>query len=346
VINCCNWQINRAIAALTRRRFQQGLAFGDQLLQLADQQGDPLLLVEGHYVLGVTLSWAGSFTRSRVYLEQALAHYDPMHSTSHIARYSQDPGVICRCRLAFDLACLGYLEEAGEIQNQGLANARALGHPFSLAYALIWDAMLQGTMGNPDLVLQSSEAVIVLSGEHHLGLWSSWATVLRGWALAEHEPEQGIAELHRGDEQMRATGAIFLEPFILLLLAEQLAKIGQIEHGVEVINKALSGTKNDRYWCDAELHRLHGELLLVQGVDTRDVEAALRRAMQIAKKQQAKLFELRATVSLAQLWLNQGRSQESHQLLAPIYRWFTEGLQTPDLKNARAILDVSVSRLG
>jgi predicted ATPase len=97
-----------AIAALNVRNFQQGLAFGDQLLELADQQGDPLLLVEGHYVLGVTLHYAGSFTRSRVHLEQALGRYDPTHSSAHITRYSQDPSVICQCRLAFDLCCLGY----------------------------------------------------------------------------------------------------------------------------------------------------------------------------------------------------------------------------------------------
>ena len=100
---------------------------------------------------GVTLSWAGSFTRSRVQLEQALSGYDPMYSASHISRYSQDPGVICRCRLAFDLWCLGYVDQAQRAQNKGLAQAQALGHPFSLAYALTWDAMLQGVIGNLNL---------------------------------------------------------------------------------------------------------------------------------------------------------------------------------------------------
>jgi tetratricopeptide (TPR) repeat protein len=307
-----------AIAALNLGRFQQGLVFGDQLLQLGDQQGDPILLVEGHYVLGVTLSWGGSFTRSRAHLDQALARYNPTHSTAHIMRYSQDPGVICQCRLGFDLWCLGYPEQAQAAQDKGLANAQALGHPFSLAYALTWDAMLQCMLSNPNSVLKTSEAVIVLSDEHHLGLWSLWATVLRGWALAELEPEQGIAELHRGDEQMRATGAIFLAPFISLLLAEQLAKMDQIEHGVEVLNEALSSTKNDRYWCDAELHRLRGTLLLAKGFDGQQAEADYRLAMQIAQKQQARLFELRATTSLAQLWLNQGKSAEARQLLAKI----------------------------
>lgn len=335
-----------AIAALNLGKFQQGLAFGDQLLQLADQQDDPTLLVEGHYVLGVTLSWAGSFARSRVQLEQALANYDPAYSASHIARYSQDPSVICRCRLAFDLWCLGYVDQAQTAQIEGLAQAQALGHPFSLAYALTWDAMLQGAIGNLNSVLQSAEAVIALSEQHHLGLWSSWATVLRGWALTERRPQQGIAEMQRGDEQMRAKGAIFLQPFVSLLLAEQLAKLGRIGHGLDLVGEALSSANSDEYWCDAELHRLRGELLLAHGAAAMEVEAAFRQAMQIAQKQQGKLFELRAATSLARFWLNQGRSQESGLLLAPIYRWFTEGPETTDLRNSRRLLDASLSRLG
>ena len=216
-----------AIAAINIRNLQQALEFGDQLLQLADQQSDPILLVEGHYVLGVTLSWTGSFTRSRIHLEQALAHYQPAHSATHIARHSQDPSVVCQCRLAFDLWCQGYPEQAKAAQHEGLARAQALAHPFSLAYALVWGGMLDGEIGNLESVLQSAEAVIALSDEHHFGLWSSWATVLRGWALAESgHPEHGISELQRGDERMRATGAIFLQPFVSALLAEQFAKIG------------------------------------------------------------------------------------------------------------------------
>ena len=188
--------------------------------------------------------------------------------------------------------------------------------------------------------------MIALSEQHHLGLWSSWATVLRGWALTEREPQQGIAEMQRGDEQMRAKGAIFLQPFVSLLLAEQLAKLGRIGHGLNLVGDALSSANSDGYWCDAELHRLRGELLLAQGAAAMEVEAAFRRAMQIAQKQQAKLFELRAATGPARFWLNQGRSQESRLLLAPIYRWFTEGPETSDLRNSRGLLDASLSRLG
>lgn len=329
-----------AIAALNVRNFQQGLAFGDQLLELADQQGDPLLLVEGHYVLGVTLHYAGSFTRSRVHLEQALGRYDPTHSSAHITRYSQDPSVICQCRLPFDLCCLGYPDQALAVQNQGLAQAQALAHPFSLAYALTWDAMLHGEMGNTDSQLQSAEAAIALGEEHHLRFWSSWGTVLRGWALAEsRDPELGLAELQRGEEQMRSIRGFFLQPFVSFLIAEQLAKIGRIDQGLEVVREALATTTHDRYWCDAELERLRGELLLASGVDEQQAEAAFRRAIQIAQKQQAKLFELRATSRLAQLWLKQGKSTDSRELLRQASGWFTEGLETLDLTNARALLE-------
>jgi DNA-binding SARP family transcriptional activator len=329
-----------AIAALGVRNFQQGLAFGDQLLELADQQGDPLLLVEGHYVLGVTLQFAGSFTRSRVHLEQALALYDPMHSSAHITRFSQDPSVICQCRLAFDLCCLGYPEQALAARNQGLTQAHALTHPFSLAYALTWDAMLQGEIGNIDSQLQSAEAAIALGEEHHLRFWSSWGTVLRGWALAEAgQSELGLAELQRGEEQMRLIRGFFLQPFVSFLIAEQLAKIGQIDQGLELVNGALASTAHDQYWCDAELERLRGELLLAKGVDAQQAEAAFHRAIQIAQKQQAKLFELRATTRLAELWLKQGKSTESQELLTQACGWFTEGLETLDLKNARALLE-------
>ena len=330
-----------AIAAINIRNLQQALEFGDQLLQLADQQSDPILLVEGHYVLGATLSWTGSFTRSRIHLEQALAHYQPAHSATHIARHSQDPSVVCQCRLAFDLWCQGYPEQAKAAQHEGLARAQALAHPFSLAYALVWGGMLDCEIGNLESVLQSAEAVIALSEEHHFGLWSSWATVLRGWALAESgDPQHGISELQRGDERLRARDAVFLQPFVAALLAEQFAKIGDVKGALELLNEALASTQNDPYWCDAQLHRLKGTLL-AESHDTDQAEAAYRRAIQIAQKQGSKVFELRATTSLAQLLLRQGRSAESLRMLAGAYGWFTEGFDTRDLKDARALLEVS-----
>ena len=332
----------QAIAALFIRNFRQSLAFGDQLLQLADHQGDRVLLIEGHYVLGVTLSWAGSFTRSRIHLERALAQYDTRRATAHITRQSQDPSVICQCRLAFDLWCLGYPKQAKAAQHQGLAQAQELGHPFTLCYALIWDAMLHGAMRNDDALLRSAEAAIALADRHHLRLWSLWGTVLRGWAMGRAgQPELSIAELQRGDEQMRAIGASFLQPFVSSLVAEQLAALGQVERGLKLVSDALASTANERYWCDAELERLRGELLSTNMADAYQAQEAYRRAILIAQKQRAKLFEMRATVGLARLWSKQGRNEESHEMLSPMYGWFTEGLDTPDFDSARATLDAS-----
>jgi tetratricopeptide (TPR) repeat protein len=333
-----------AIAAVNIRNLQQGLEFGDQLLRLADQEGDPILLVEGHYALGVTLCWVGSFTRSRVHLKQALAHYDPARAPTHITRYSQDPSVICQCRLGFDLWCLGYPDQAKMAQERGLADAQELAHPFSLAYALTWDAMLHGEMRAVDLQIQSADAAIALSDKNHLGLWLSWATVLRGWALAEKgAPERGIAEIQRGAERMHGTGAVFLQPFISSLLAEQFAKLGEVKRGLDLVNEAVASTRTDPYWCDAELHRLKGDLLTK--CDHPDqAEAAYSRALQIARKQQAKLFELRSAISLARLWLRQRKEAEARQVLAESYGWFTEGLKTRDLTDARALLNVCEGR--
>jgi tetratricopeptide (TPR) repeat protein len=329
----------QAIANLNFCNFQHSYVCGEQLLQLANQQRDPVLLVEGHYVLGVTLFWIGSFTPSRAHLEQALAHYDPTQSPAHIERYSQDPNVICQCRLAFDLLCLGYPEQATAVQRKGLAQAQASAHPFSLAYALIWDAMLHAALGSVDLARQSAEAVVALSDEHHFGFWASWARVLRGWALAEGgEPELGVAELRQGYGLMRARGALFIRPLVSALLGEQFGKIGQVERGLELLNDALARADNERYWCDAELYRLRGELL-AKGVDAQQAEAAYSRAIQIAQAQQAKLFELRAATGLARLWQEQGRNAESRNVLRQVYGWFTEGIgTTPDLKAARALL--------
>ena len=160
--------------------------------------------------------------------------------------------------------------------------------------------MLHGAMRDFAALRQSAEAVIELDHEHPSGLWSSWARALRGWALAETgQKSLGIAELQRGAEQMRATGGLFLQPFVASLLARQFAETGQVEHGLAVLDQALANAGNGQSWCDAELHRVRGSLLLAQAVED-EAEAAYRRAIQIAQAQHAKLFELRATANMAQ----------------------------------------------
>ena len=200
-----------------------------------------------------------------------------------------------------------------------MSQARELAHPFSLAYALTWAAMLHGSMSEFDSLVASAEAVLTLERQHSL-LWSSWARSSRGG----RSPKRGLELGYRRAPARRRANARDRRPlspaFVSLQLADLLAKLGRVQHGLELVNEALASTCNDPYWCDAELERLAGELLLTQGVDVQQAEAAYQRAIQIAQAHDAKPFELRARTSWARLLSKQGSSAKARQVLAGTYR--------------------------
>jgi predicted ATPase len=331
----------RALAShhIARAEFQQAHNLGDQLLGLAERDQNPLLLVEAHYVLGTSLSWQGAFAASQMHFEQAITHYDPEQSRTHITLYSQDPKVICLCRLAFDLLCLGYPDQAMRTEHAALALARQLSHPFSLAFALYWDAMLQNHLRAPRETQGPAEAIIALCREHRFDFWLQMAVVLQGWARAEQgEVEAGIAQMRDGIAGFPASGIVGTQPYYLALLAQQYAKGGDIEHGLALVAEALDAIdRSGEHWCKVELLRIKGELLLRRGEDA-EAEATFRQALAVARSQEARLPELRAAASLARLWQLQNRRAEARQMLAEIYDWFSEGFDTPDLQDARALL--------
>jgi predicted ATPase len=329
-----------AIAHISRAEFQPAHDLGDQLLSLAERNQNLVLLVEAHYVLGVTLFWQGAFAASRRHLEQAIAHYNPQQSQTHIALYAQDPKVICLCRLAFVLLCLGYPDQATRTEQEALALARELSHPLSVAYASLWDVMLQNYHRAPRETQERAEALITLCREHRLDYWLQSAVVLQSWARAEQgEVEAGIAQMRDGMAICLATGIVFLQPYYLALLAEQYAKGGDIEYGLALVAEALTALEQSgEHWCEAELLRIKAELLL-RGGEHAEAEAAFQRALAVARSQAAKSLELRAATSLARLWQTQGKPAAAQQLLAKIYGWFSEGFDTPDLRDARALLD-------
>ena len=200
------------------------------------------------------------------------------------------------------------------------------------------------------LTQEQAEAGRALAAEKGFALWVAWGTFFRGWALAERSPvpgagqgqrEEGIAQMQQGLVAWRATGAETLRPYFLALLAEASAKVGQVEEGLTLLAEALAVTneKGERRW-EAELYRLQGELLLARdtGQDT-EAETCFRQALDIARRQQAKSWELRAAMSLGRLWQQQGKWTEAHELLGPIYGWFTEGFDTADLQEATALLE-------
>jgi predicted ATPase len=194
---------------------------------------------------------------------------------------------------------------------------------------------------------EMAEATIALSTEHGFPHWLAQGVIYRGWALAEQgQREEGIAQMREGLAAWRAVGAEMGRPYYLALLAEVHGEEGQAEAGLALLAEALATIKETRE-CnyEAELYRLKGELLLMMGDETEaevsfhQAESCFQHAIEVARRQSAKSWELRAATSLSRLWKKQGRREEARQLLAEIYGWFTEGFDTPDLKEAKALLE-------
>jgi DNA-binding SARP family transcriptional activator/predicted ATPase len=328
-----------AIASLAQAEFQQAHGLGDHLLSLATRDHDPVLLVEGHYVLGVTLFWKGALAPSRDHLEQALGHYAPARSTDHLSLYTQDPQVVCLIRLAVDLWLLGYPEQAVQRKTEALHIAQKLSHPFSLAYALAWGVILEAERHELRATAAEAEACLALSREGGMAMWLSQATIMGGWALAEQgDLEAGIAQMHRGITLFRATGSVFFLPYFLGLLAAQYARIGRVERGLTLVSEALAAVeRTGERWYEAELYRCRGALLLARD-EVVEAEAAFQRALAIARYQAAKMVELRVATNLARLWHGQARYADGRQLLEASCAWFADGAPTLDLIDARLVL--------
>jgi predicted ATPase len=215
-----------------------------------------------------------------------------------------------------------------------------LDQPFNQALVSAYLALLQQLCADATIARTHAEHALALTSKYQAPNYRAWADILVGYALALEQPtEERIGRLRSSIIAFKAAGARLRLPYYLSLLAHVYGKAGRAGEGLACIDEALSEarTNNERWW-DAELHRQRGELLLLHGADATDVEAALLRAVSIARSQQAKSLELRATMSLARLWSAQRRSDEAKHRLEEVYNWFTEGFETPDLQAARLLL--------
>jgi predicted ATPase len=191
-------------------------------------------------------------------------------------------------------------------------------------------------------VVEHANASIRLATEQGFATWLAMATILQGWVLAQvGEIERAIIEMKRGLAAYQATSAQLWVPYFLGLVAEAYGKAGQPADGLRLVDEALATAERTRErWCSAELDRFRGALLLaLPKPDQPEAEACFRKALAVAREQDARMWELRAATDLARLWRDQGRRAEAHDLLAPVYGWFTEGFHTPDLKDAKALLE-------
>jgi class 3 adenylate cyclase/predicted ATPase len=330
-----------------RADLQRAYELAEQLLHLAQNRHDPALLIEAHRGLATALCHLGEQTSARKHFEQGIALYEPQQHSTHAFLYGQDPGVTCLSYLARVLWLLGYPDQALKKSHEALILARGLSHPLSLAIALQYAAVLHQFRREEQLTQEQAGAAIEICTEQKFPFWLAISTVIRGWALAEQGQPDGVIQMSQGLALQKATGAGIGRSLLLGLLAEGYEKGGQVEEGLTVLTEALAWVhRTGERYCEAELYRRKGELTLkrlrVQGAGSRgqeETEVCFQQAVAIARRQSAKSLELRAAMSLARLWQQQGKKDAARQLLVEVYGWFTEGFDTADLKEAKALLD-------
>jgi predicted ATPase len=330
------WEFN-----LLRGQLPAAQQFGQQLLNLATEAQDPSLLLLASCAMGHTQAFLGDFGSAQEHLERGIALYAASPAAWR-SSYIWNPGVVCLIRSAHVLSLIGFAEQAESRSQTALRFAEETSEPFNLACVLATTAWLNQQRRDARLTLEWSESAIKLSGKNGFPFWLAMGRVLRGWALGERgQSEEGIDEIHAGLDSWRATGAETLDTYWLALLAEACGKAGRAEEGLSALAEALkTAAKSQERWREAELHRLKGTLQLMRyASDDGEAEQSFRRAIEIAQQQAARMFELRATVSLARLLARQGRHDEAREMLDGIYNWFTEGFDTADLKEAKALID-------
>jgi class 3 adenylate cyclase/predicted ATPase len=312
----------------------------EDLLRLSGQRNDSAGLVLGHYASGRTLMFTGGFASSRAHLEEALALYDPIshHALVHQAGFQAH--ILSQAYLGIVLFCLGYTDQALAQSSAAIAEARKVAHPPSLAASLALGCLPLSLVGDNVALNERADRLLAVADEQGFPYWRALGIIFSGWAKVKNgDVTKGISLLRSASSAYRATGAVTIMPYFLALLAGACEIAGQIEEALAQLDDALQIVERtgERQFA-AELNRHKGQLLLRQG-HAEAAEELYRKALSIAREQEAKLWELRAAASLARLRRDQGGSTEAHDLLAPVYGWFTEGFATPDLKEAKALLD-------
>jgi tetratricopeptide (TPR) repeat protein len=342
-----------ASASTARGEHQQALELSEELLDLVRLSGDPAQLALDHFTVGERLFAGGDLVRAREHLEQAIAHYDgvadPRAKEFLTTLKGFDLGVNARAWLAMVLWILGYPDQAAREGRAALSLARKLDHVLSLVLGLYAVSQVHHSRGEDDeLRVYVRELSDLMSGRHML-VGDAWVDVFSGWLeVRAGRATEGLARMVRGKAAWEATGAVFGSIAQAIAVVEACLLAGKPGEGLPVTIHALSVMKTASLYTDeAELYRLRGEVVLACGdhpdVARAEAESLFRRAIEVARTGQARSWELRAATSLARLWHSEGKGQDARAMLAPIYGWFTEGLETLDLRDAEALLAESGS---
>jgi len=325
-----------------RAEHQTAHTLGEQLLALAQQVQETAMLVAAHRALGVTLFYLGAVTSAHAHFVQGIALYNPQHHRVSALLYGDDAGVVCHSFAAWALWLLGYPDQGLARNDEMVSLAQQVAHPFSLSFALSAAAIFYQLCREERFTQECAEAAVSLAKDQGFPFWMAIGSLMRGWALVQQgQGREGIAQLTQSLSAFRATEAEHLRPYGLALLAEAHGTIGEPEAGLVALAEGLPRVDiTGARWYESECYRLKGELLLQRNADTQaEADTCFHHALDIARNQQAKSFELRAATSLSKLWQQQGKREEARQVLGDVYGWFTEGFKTADLQEAKALLD-------
>jgi predicted ATPase/class 3 adenylate cyclase len=313
-----------------------------ELLAEAERDGHTAALCLSHRLLGTTYISMAQFDAARQHLERARALYDPQHHPSFRYRYGQDIGATVLCYLSWALWHLGYVDQASRFATDAVKHAEALAHPFTLAYTIGHArGMMDVFRRRPDDTRSYAALIVSICNEHGFPFWAASGQVLEGWAATcQGDTNKGLELLRAGLAAWRETGARLWLPIYLALEAEALSKAGDSDAALQTIEQAIATSKETgEQWAAAEVVRMKARLLAARGAADGEIEMLLLESIEIARHQQARCWELRAACDLARLWQRQGRDIEALNLLRSIYDQFTEGFDTPDLLDAKAIMD-------
>jgi class 3 adenylate cyclase/predicted ATPase len=323
-----------------RGEFDLAQRLAEELLRLSRQRNDSAGLVLGHVSSGRNLMFTGKFASSRSHLEKVLALYDPISHRSFAQEAVIHTHVLSQAYLGIVLFCLGFPDQGLAHSRAAIAETRRLAHPPSLALILAFGVILLSFVRDNAALDQLVDELVAVATDQGFPFYRALGTIYRGWVKVKNgDVTEGLSLLHRGSSAHRATGTELWAPYHIALLARACKITGQTEESLTLLDDALQIVeRTGERLLKAELYRHKGRLLLQQG-HSGAAEELYRKALSIAEEQDAKLWELRAAMSLARLRRDQGRRAEARSLLAPVYGWFTEGFDTADLKEAKALLD-------
>ncbi|MCX5738029.1 MAG: tetratricopeptide repeat protein, partial [Proteobacteria bacterium] len=341
-------ELPRVLAGMADAYFVKGdLATAAEITQealaAAERAGEAFDLLSAYYRAGALLLYQGHFSRALQHLEQSIGLYNPSEHGSLAYTVANDPGVRAHSLASQCHVYLGHLDRALAVSEAAVALARRVEHPLSLATALFEaGAVVDIRRGALDRTRERAGELVGLAerlgSPLHLGL----GKVLRGFARVDSgEGKEGIAEMQQALVELAGIASGIGAPLLLSMLAEGLRKVRSLDDALGALALGVSHAEQQgQHFYDAELHRLRAEILLdMDGNAALEAETLLGQSLEIARRQEAKTFELRAATSLARLWQRQGKRDAARDLLAPVYAWFTEGFDTRDLREAKALLE-------